>query len=146
MGGEGHDYIMNARLRMKIKLSNWFSAECKFLWWYGGNNNSLSVWEKVEWMICRACNTQIFWLSTIKNQRLLAVLSLSILWGRMERFKLCHSSQDSLAPWSLDVNLTGKMFEVGKIFFGVDGWGGCTQKERDEKILRYRRRKCWWGL
>ena len=45
------------------------------------------------------CNTPILWAWTVRNQWLLALLLLSILWGRREKLKQCQTSQDSLVLW-----------------------------------------------
>ena len=34
MGGERKEKYMRVKLRMKTKLSNWFSEEFEFLGWY----------------------------------------------------------------------------------------------------------------
>ena len=76
----------------------------------------------------------------IRNQWLWTLISLSILWGRRERLKQCHSSQDSISLWSLpwcSLNLLNGWSREN--IFGVDCWNGCTQKQVGEKLLWY------WG-
>ena len=54
----------NAKLRMKVKLRNWFPGECEFLELvgYGNNDNRLGLSETLDWMVCRTCNIPILWV------------------------------------------------------------------------------------
>ena len=77
---------------------------------YGSNDDRLSIWEKVDCIVCHSeskhlhqrllttCNTSIFWAWVIRNQWFWALLSLFIFCGRRERLKQYRSSQESLAP------------------------------------------------
>ena len=86
---------------------------------YGSNNNRLRVYEKVDWLFCHSnlkhlpqrvhtnCNTPIFWDWVLRNQQLLALLSLSILRRSRKKLKQCQFLQGFLAHWFLDETWIG---------------------------------------
>ena len=57
---------VNAKLRMKIKLSHLFSRGFELVG-YGSNDNRLRAWETVDWMVYHNCNILIFWVWAMKN-------------------------------------------------------------------------------
>ena len=127
----------NAKHRMKIKLSNWFPGECKFLRGYLLDMEVMAIsWEYERRWIGLSATPVIHQFFEFELYGISGCEP--ILWWRRKESKECQSSQDFLDPWSLFAALIGNRENI----FVVDCWDGSTQKEGGEKLLKYRGRAC----